>query len=176
MLIDPIEYPSTGVNPLAANVAQLRRADALLTRLRELPDGPERARVRSRLLEVLSAIVDDGATVFAEEGHDLDLVHGWTHRIKSWRQMAELRLTYRFPQYAGSVDVLVCQELAEGGYEDIIGRTFDRYLDQWRRLATGGVRSGRIPGDHRSALFPPHVSTLAARLDEVIARFPNSEE
>ena len=176
ILIDPIEYPSTGVNPLAENVAQLRLADTLLTRLRELPDGPERALARGRLLEVLGTIVDDGATVFAEEAHDLDLVHGWTHRIKSWREMAELRLTYRFPQYAGPVDVLVCQELAEGGYEDIIGRTFDRYLDQWRQLATGGVRSGRIPGDHRSALFPPHVSTLAARLDHVIERSHNSEE
>ncbi|MGS2590157.1 amino acid adenylation domain-containing protein [Streptomyces hebeiensis] len=176
ILIDPIEYPSTGVNPLAENVAQLRRAGAALTRLRESADGPERARTRDELLAALRTIVDDGDTVFGDEALDLDLVHGWSHRLRSWREMAELRLHYRFPRYAGAVDVLVCQELAEGGYEDIIGRTFDRYLDQWRALAAGGIRSGRIPGDHRSALFPPHVSTLAARLDQVIERSPSGEE
>ncbi|MFE1174090.1 amino acid adenylation domain-containing protein [Streptomyces sp. NPDC058773] len=179
ILIDPIEYPSTDVNPLAQNVAQLRRAEALLTMLRELPEGTERDRARAELRDVLGTIVDDGDAVFgdgADGTRDADLIHGWTDRLRSWREMAELRLHYRFPEYPGPVDVLVCDELAEGGYQDIVGQDFDRYLDQWRRLARGGVRSARIPGDHRSALFPPHVSTLAARLAAIIDRPDSAEE
>jgi thioesterase domain-containing protein len=90
--------------------------------------------------------------------------------------MAELRLHYRFPEYEGAVDILVCEELADGGYQDIVGQGFDGYLDQWRGLATGGVRAQRIPGDHRNALFPPHVSTLAARLAAIIDRSDSAEE
>ncbi|KWT63937.1 non-ribosomal peptide synthetase [Streptomyces albus subsp. albus] len=176
ILIDPIEYPSTGVNPLAENVAQLRRAEASLALLRDLPDGAERARARRGLLEVLGSIVDDGAAVFDEGTRDLDLVHGWTDRLRSWRQMAELRLNYRFPQQAGPLDVLVCDELADGGYADIVGREFDRYLDQWRSLADGPVRVQRIPGDHQSALFSPHVATLARQLSAIIDRSDTAEE
>ncbi|QFU89756.1 non-ribosomal peptide synthetase [Amycolatopsis sp. YIM 10] len=165
ILIDPIEYPSAGNSPLAENVRVLRRAEGLLA---SLPgqDGTERAEVRAELVDVLRKVVDDGDSLFDEEGLD----EGWASRLRSWREIAELRLHYRFPRYAGSVDVVVCAELVAGGYADIFGSSFDAYLDQWRQLAEDGVRVSEVPGDHRTALFPPHVFELAAVLDEIIDR------
>lgn len=169
ILIDPIEYPSTRVNPLAENVALLRRAESLLDVVREEePEGARRDSVRAELIQLLSVITDDGTTVFDPDELDLDLVHGWADRLRSWREMAELRLRYRFPKYAGSVHILVCEELLRGGYEDIVGQSFDSYLDHWRGLAGGGVRVRSIPGNHRTALLPPHVSTLADTVAAII--------
>ncbi|MGQ0838793.1 amino acid adenylation domain-containing protein [Actinokineospora sp.] len=170
ILIDPIEYPSAGDSPLAENVQVLRRAEGLLAALRENTDERRRHEIRAELLATLGKVVDDGDAALEEEAVDLE--HGWERRIRAWRAMAELRLNYHFPTYPGSVDLIVCEELAAGGYLSIIGQSFDGYIDQWRGLVDGEVRVHLIPGDHRTALFPPQVSVLAAMLARVIDDFP----
>ncbi|WP_326645851.1 amino acid adenylation domain-containing protein [Streptosporangium sp. NBC_01755] len=162
ILIDPFEYASAGVNPLLANLEVLRRAEGLLADLRDGAGGEE---ARAEIMGVLREVIDDGDLLV--DGADLDLGEGWTHWLRSWREMLEARSRYRFAAYPGTVDLIVCEELAAGGYQTILGRSFDDYLDQWRRQAAG-VRVHRVPGDHRTALFPPQVSILAAALTAVI--------
>jgi amino acid adenylation domain-containing protein len=174
ILIDPIEYASARVNPLLANLKVLRRAEMLSESLRNEPRGPRQQDVRAELVAVLRGVVDDGDVGIGEE--DLDLGGAWAHRLRAWREMAEVRSRYRFSTYPGVVELVVCQELAADRYEDILGQRFDDYIGQWRRLASGGVRIHSVPGDHRTALFPPHVSTLAATLSTIIDDTDNAED
>lgn len=167
ILIDPFEYPTARVNPILANLEVVRRAERLIATLRDTPTEG-RAQVRAERLEILRDLVDDGDLPVDPD----DLAHddAWTHRLRTWREMLALRSGYRFPRYTGPVDLVVCEALATGGYADLIGLEFNQYVDKWRGLAAGGVRVHSAPGDHRSALEPPHVSVLAATLADIIDR------
>ncbi|MFF1946132.1 amino acid adenylation domain-containing protein [Rhodococcus qingshengii] len=171
VLIDPIEYPSTGMNPLEGNVRVLRRSEQLLAALNGAAPGAERDDVRAELSAALRTMVDDGDTVFTGDDLETELIHDWARRLRSWREMAELRLTYRFEPLAEKVDILVCQELADGAYAEIVGEPIDRYLARWRALTHGGFDHRLIPGDHTTALFQPHVAQLATVLDELTKQF-----
>jgi thioesterase domain-containing protein len=46
----------------------------------------------------------------------------------------------------------------------------ERPEDAWNELSGGRAEVHRVPGDHLSALFPPHVSALGVRLREAIER------
>lgn len=175
VLIDPIEYPATGTNPLEGNVRVLRRAEHLLAGMSGSAPGAERDAARAELLAVLRTMVDDGDTVFTGDDLDAELAHGWARRLRSWREMAELRLTYHFEPIPEHVDVLVCQEMADGGYAEILGEPIESYVERWRALAGGGFGHRSIPGDHTTALFPPHVARLVAVLDELTEQFHRRE-
>ncbi|GHD35857.1 hypothetical protein GCM10007147_42630 [Nocardiopsis kunsanensis] len=165
VLIDPIEYPSTRFNPLEGQAERLRRAEHLLWALHGEVEAEEGTDPRAELTELLRGMVDDGERPFGPEALDFD--DSWRHRLRSWREIVEARLRYRFPEYDGFVEIIVCEELAEGEYESIVGRSFEDYLDHWRGLARGGVRHRRTPGDHQTALLPPHVAALATTLSEI---------
>ena len=46
----------------------------------------------------------------------------------------------------------------------------ERPEDDWSALCGGRAEIHRVPGDHLSALFPPHVAVLGARLEEILER------
>jgi amino acid adenylation domain-containing protein len=167
ILIDPFEYPSAGVNPILANLDILRRAETLADALRAGSASGDRAGLRAELTAVLRRVVDDG-DLGPEPGADLDLDGAWLDRLRSWRTMLELRATYRFTAYPGRVDLVLCADLADGRYDHILGQPVEDYLGHWRRLAAGGIAVHHVPGNHRTALFPPHVSTLAATVAGII--------
>jgi amino acid adenylation domain-containing protein len=166
ILLDPtVDTSKRDNSALLSNVDTFRRAEALFQQLREAPDGVDAPRLRAELVAVLGGVVDDGDVVF----DDQDLDDTWAHRLRAWRELLEVRLHYRFPRYPGTVDLVLCEELASDRYEAILTQRFDDYLSQWDQLA-GGLRIHQVPGDHRGALRPPHVSTLAATLATIIDR------
>ena len=171
ILLDPTVDTSVRDNTaLLSNVELFRRAENLFRKLRD-GSGEKGHDVRAELVSVLGGVVDDGDIVFDEA----DLDDSWAHRLHAWRELLEVRLHYRFPRYPGSVDLVLCEELASDRYEAILTQRFDDYLTQWQRLAAGGIRIHQVPGDHRGALRPPHVSTLAATLAAIIDR-PDPKE
>ncbi|HZF14243.1 MAG TPA: thioesterase domain-containing protein, partial [Thermoanaerobaculia bacterium] len=68
--------------------------------------------------------------------------------------------TYRPQSYAGSLVY----------FRAAASRSTERPEAAWSDLCGGRVEVQMVPGDHLSALFPPHVSVLGARLREVLAR------
>jgi thioesterase domain-containing protein/acyl carrier protein len=172
ILLDPVVDTMARDNAaLLANVAVFRRAEELFGSLHEVA-GDARRDLRAELVAVLRGVVDDGDVVYEDE----DLGDAWAHRLRSWRELLEVRLHYRFPRYPGAVDLVLCEELASDRYEAILTQKFDDYLDQWRRLSAGGLRIHQVPGDHRGALRPPHCSTLAATLNRIIDTDDSAEE
>ena len=163
ILLDPVVDSAVRDDAaLRSNLDVFRRAERLFGTA-----GPADRDVRADLRTVLRELVDDGDALIASID-DEDLDDTWAHRLRAWRELLRARLGYRFPRYEGSVDLVLCAELGTGRYESITGPSLDDYRGQWRRLAAGGVRIHRVPGDHWGAVRPPHVSILAATLARII--------
>jgi thioesterase domain-containing protein len=148
-----------------------RRAERYFTSLRDgPPDDGRRRDVHDELLGVLREIADDTESLAAALADEAGLSDAWAQRLRAWRGLLKVRLDYRFPQYPGRVDLILCEALATERYQPIVGRHLDEYLAQWEGLADGGVTVHRVPGDHRSAVRPPHVRVLATVLEQILDR------
>ncbi|WP_327000779.1 amino acid adenylation domain-containing protein [Dactylosporangium sp. NBC_01737] len=147
------------------NLSTFRRAEALFASLPGLPPQ-SRAHARAELVALVRGAVDDGDVWIDED----DLGAAWAQRIRGWRELLQARLSYPFKPYPGPVDLILCDELADGRHDSIHGMRYDDYLAHWRALAGGGLRVHRIAGDHLGVLRAPHVAGLAevlSRLSEV---------
>ncbi|TBL45457.1 amino acid adenylation domain-containing protein [Verrucosispora sp. SN26_14.1] len=172
ILLDPtVDTALRDDAALLHNVAVFRRAERYFTALRDgPPDDGQRRDVHDELLAVLRNVAEDAESLATALADEAGLGDAWAQRLRAWRGLLEVRLDYRFPQYPGQVDLILCEELATERYQPIVGHRLDEYLAQWRRLADGGVTIHRVPGDHRSAVRPPHVRALASTLEEILIR------
>ncbi|MEV4013020.1 amino acid adenylation domain-containing protein [Nonomuraea angiospora] len=166
MLLDPVLDVSERDNQ--AHLAKLevfRRAERLFAALRS--DLPEReaGTIRAELVTVLGDVVDeDDGEIRAEE-----IGPEWGHRLRSWRELLEARLSYPFRPYEGSVHLILCDELVREKHESIQGQTYAAYLEHWVRLADR-LRLHLVPGDHLGVLRRPHVTELAKAVARAIGQ------
>jgi amino acid adenylation domain-containing protein len=64
--------------------------------------------------------------------------------------------------YAGRVTVFVADDRTRDGFTDPV--------EQWKKVAAGGVEAIKVPGNHSTLVSEPHVRVLAQRLDECLER------
>lgn len=163
---------STHDGRLLDNLDVLRRARKVFDSLGDADPGSRPAR-HSELETVLRELVEDGDAVLGDLLGDItgdkDLNQAWGLRLRSWSDLLEARTQHRFTEYAGRVDLIVCEDLSHDRYRETFGRSFEDYLDGWRRLAVGGLRVHRATGDHVGALRPPHVGSLAATVTTILS-------
>ncbi|MEU4806649.1 amino acid adenylation domain-containing protein [Actinosynnema sp. NPDC023587] len=160
VLLDPVTVLERGDLPTPGELVRLRRTEELLAGFDRLGEA-ERAELGASLREVVE---DDGGVPILDEEVDT----AWLPRVRVWRQLQEAERAYRFTAFPGSVDLVVCDELAEGRHVAIVGRAYRDYLRDWERFAAGGVRLHRVPGDHLGVLREPHVARLAAEVTEIL--------
>ncbi|MDI6105191.1 amino acid adenylation domain-containing protein [Actinoplanes sp. NEAU-A12] len=154
ILLDPVVDTATRA-VLQHNLDVFRRAEALAA------TGSQE--VQDELRAVLRDLVDDGDSLLAAVDDEKDRVS----RLRSWRELLEARLGYRFRPYPGPVDLLLSADFAG---DDDAGRaaSLDDYVEHWRRLATNGIRLHKVPGGHWAAVRPPYVKSLAATLTSLL--------
>ncbi|QFQ99404.1 amino acid adenylation domain-containing protein [Streptomyces phaeolivaceus] len=167
VLLDPVvDATAHDTEHLTGRLEFFRRAERQLGALRERPEARE---IREELLASVGRVVDNGEARLKE----FDLDGEWPDRLRSWRELLEARLAYRFPRYPGRVELVMTDDLVAGDHEAIEGMRLDGYVDWWRGLADGGLGTHRVAGGHWSVLRPPYVEELAARLAVII---DNTEE
>lgn len=164
ILLDPVvDLSDADRGAHEAKLAVFRRAERLFDEL-ATRDEDEGDRIRVELAAVLRDVVDDGDVPIGPD----DVGPLWAYRLRSWRELLQARLGYAFGPYAGRIDLVICDELAEGRHEAILGQAWAQYLESWRRRSPGGLRVHRVPGDHLGVLRLPHVRELARSLDRLI--------
>ncbi|WP_028193133.1 non-ribosomal peptide synthetase [Salinispora pacifica] len=165
ILLDPVNDDAAADREahrarVGARLARLRDAERVCAAVAD--EGADPAR-RADLLATIRELVDD-ADAWVD---DADLGDVWAHRLRAWRHLLQARLDYRFPTYAGSVDVLLSDEVAAGDHESALDLRPAEYVRRWRGAAAGDVRVHRVAGDHLGVLRPPRVAALAAVLAAV---------
>jgi amino acid adenylation domain-containing protein len=166
ILLDPVLDVSERDN--RAHLAKLevfRRAERLFAALREDLPAPEADAIRAELVTVLADVVDEGGGEIRAD----EIGPEWSHRLQSWRELLEARLSYPFRAYEGTLHLILCDELVQEKHESIQGQTYAAYVGRWERLA-GRVKLYRVPGDHLGVLRRPHVTELAKAVAQAIRR------
>jgi amino acid adenylation domain-containing protein len=161
VLMDPVGIGESGELPSSPDAELFRRGEQLCAVLTSRPSDEA---ARSELSSILHEVIED------DRGNPLrpqDIGPQWLPRLRTWRELVETERAYRFSPYAGSLDLVVCDELAGEQHVAIIGQTYDDYVRNWTAFATGGLRLHRVAGDHLGVLRPPYVSRLAEVLAEV---------
>ncbi len=153
VLLDPT---MVGAEPLEQLVL-LRRCERLFDELHAAP--PELASpLRDELAATLTRLVEtDGGEPIVPA----DLDESWLTRLRIWRGQSEAMHRHH-PQPAHiPLQVVVTNEITDGGFEAMGGRSYQDYTDCWRELAHGDAPVASLDASHLGALAPPQVRTLA---------------
>ncbi|MGC5330357.1 amino acid adenylation domain-containing protein [Micromonospora sp. DT62] len=146
----------------------IRRLELLLHEVGAGGDEADTPQRRREILDLLEHLVDD---VDEETGIALPergVGDSWPRQVRIWREVMEVDVEYRHRPWPGRLELIVSDELADGQHEVTSGQSYPDYLARWEELCTGGVRVHRVPGDHFSVIKPPHVTTLARVIADVL--------
>ncbi|MFJ6215458.1 amino acid adenylation domain-containing protein [Streptomyces sp. NPDC092296] len=123
--------------------------------------------LRQETLDLLDHLVDDVDPAVGITLPEHGAGEVWLPSARMWREVMEMCLTYRHRRYAGRLQLIISDELAQGEHEVASGQSFPDYLARWREL-TAELEVHRVPGDHFGVMKAPNLGVLAQVITRLI--------
>jgi amino acid adenylation domain-containing protein len=162
VLLDPIvdvaDWPT-----YRDQLVEYRHCEALFDALMTAPNEAAARWLSEAVVTILRKAIEDPDMSVTGDELNVD----WRNRLRGWRQLMEVNISYAFQPYRGRLHLLTSDELRGPDYLTRHGVGYQQFLDRWRELAAGGLSVHELPGDHIDALRRPRVTELASLLSAV---------